>query len=78
MAGRADHVKIRTYRSPEAEIIVTDVGNCARCGEDHSMVAFKRLTHPCLQFTHWAPCPTNGEPIMMHIVSQEEAFNVRS
>ena len=38
---------------------------CARCGLDHPELTFKPLTSPCGDFTHWCPCPTNGEPILM-------------
>ncbi len=44
---------------------------CARChGEGHEDVWWQPLTHPMststdVLFTHWAPCPTNGEPILM-------------
>lgn len=53
---------------------------CARCGSDHAKISFQPLTHPVvvddhigdLVFTHWAPCPTNGEPILMTSVELEE------
>jgi hypothetical protein len=50
-----------------------DVRNCARCGGDHDGVVFEPLTRPVarggdredsLLYTHWAACPTNGEPII--------------
>lgn len=42
---------------------------CARCGEPHKNVTFKPLARPMPNepsepFTHWAPCPTNGEPLL--------------
>jgi hypothetical protein len=48
---------------------MTLVRSCARCGGDHD-VEFKPLTHPVVDtdgttWTHWAPCPVNGEPILM-------------
>ena len=46
------------------------VRNCARCGKDHT-VTFKPLTIPADEWTHWAPCPNNGEPIMMKFVPDE-------
>jgi hypothetical protein len=48
-----------------------DLHGCARCdGEGHKALFFQQLTHPVLVdgvevFTHWAVCPTNGEPILM-------------
>lgn len=52
--------------------IKISIGSCARCGEDHSDLVFKPFTHPIethtrVLFTHFAPCPTNGEPIVMEI-----------
>jgi len=54
---------------------LTIVG-CARCqGDGHDDVWWEPLTHPVtvdtsptvetVVFTHWAPCPTNGQPILM-------------
>lgn len=51
--------------------IRTTVRSCARCGEDHPDWDFQRFTRPCQDLTHWAPCPTNGEPILLKIVSDE-------
>lgn len=45
--------------------IVTDVKTCARCAEDHAALTFKPLENS-LQFTHYAPCPTNGKPILLY------------
>ena len=47
--------------------ITVPVTTCARCGEDHERVVFKRLTRPGKRHTHWAKCPVNGEPIMLFI-----------
>lgn len=49
--------------------ITTDVGNCARCKQDHQDLTFDPLSHPT-DWTHWSPCPTNGEPIMLQIVEK--------
>lgn len=43
---------------------------CARCKGDHFDVQFRRLTHPIRDddgtvWAWWAPCPTNGEPILL-------------
>lgn len=51
----------------KGESFVTSLGNCARCGEKHVELRFKPLTHPADEWTHWALCPTNGEPIMLRI-----------
>lgn len=52
------------------EPITFDQIGCARCdGEGHPQITFQPLTHPLelgeFKLTHWAPCPTNGEPILM-------------
>lgn len=45
---------------------------CARCGQDHDGLEFQLLTHPMNDSdgirNYWAPCPTNGEPILMRIL----------
>lgn len=55
-----------------AEPITTDVGSCARCGKDHTAVTFQPFARPIrkdgdgpVRYTHWAPCPSNGEPILL-------------
>lgn len=55
------------------------ITNCARCGGLH-IATFKPLTHPIvtteLTFTLWAPCPVNGEPILMGVLSKSEEHSV--
>lgn len=51
--------------------VTTSIKHCARCGENHKQILFTKLTRPHERHTHWAPCPVNGEPIMM-IVLQDE------
>lgn len=61
----------------------TSMPGCARCHGGHESVTFRRLTYPFrvyvtdnddgsvladVEMTHWAPCPTNGEPILMRWV----------
>ena len=51
-------------------LLDTDLGvnmpDCARCGTGgHEGIMFRRFTNPIGAFTHWALCPTNGEPILM-------------
>lgn len=56
------------------EIAECNVQSCARCGKDHERLEFKPFfnsdivvgNYEC--FTHWALCPTYGEPILMRIV----------
>ena len=52
------------------------VSGCARCGGNHH-VNWREFTHPVVDadgttWTHWTPCPTNGEPILMAKVPVEE------
>lgn len=46
------------------------IENCARCHGIHDSVEFKQLTNPTEDngYTHWASCPSNGEPILMKFV----------
>jgi hypothetical protein len=61
----------------EAEPITMSIRGCARChGDGHADLTFEPFTHPFeapdgWTATHWAPCPTNGEPILMAIISDE-------
>jgi len=57
---------------------------CARChGEGHDHLDFQPLTHPFtaedngrpFSFTHWCPCPANGEPILFGIAEPGTAPN---
>ena len=52
-------------------MIHVDVRSCARCGQDHEKLEFKLLTNPIpdgdFYWTHWASCPTNGEPVLLYI-----------
>ena len=46
--------------------LAINMQGCARCqGEGHDNIHFNKFTHPIGDFTHWALCPTNGEPILM-------------
>ena len=64
-----------------SKFLTIDLGGCARCeGEGHPKLVFTELTHPqrilnehgdvLHSFTHWAPCPTNGQPIMLAIIPE--------
>lgn len=59
-------------------MIRTSIVGCSRCyGEGHADLEFEELTYPVeakvviegelvdVTMTHWAPCPTNGQPILM-------------
>lgn len=49
------------------EIIVPLLIWCARCGQNHANIVFKKLLRPCEHMTYWASCPQTGEPIMLKI-----------
>ena len=44
-----------------------NIRHCARCGGDHDGLEFRSFDLPAGKFTHWAPCPTNGEPVLMTV-----------
>lgn len=50
----------------------TDVGTCARCQADHQHILFHQFEYPADRFTHWAICPTTGEPILMTVKPETE------
>lgn len=69
--------------SVDDEIHVPHQVGCARCeGDGHDDLTFRRLTHPVVvqgppvcgevELTHWCPCPTNGEPILMAVLERQE------
>lgn len=45
----------------------TDVKSCARCGGDHDNLVFIKFTNPIDEWTHFALCPYNEEPILMKV-----------
>jgi hypothetical protein len=54
-----------------------DIIRCARCSGDHPQLMTAKLTRPFappeangIEWTHWAPCPSNGEPIMVFIPNE--------
>lgn len=59
---------------------MVNMNGCARChAEGHANVLFRPLTHPVeaegtgfhgARFTHWAPCPITGEPILMRHIER--------
>lgn len=58
-------------------ITVERLVNCARCGGAHNNLTFTPLTQPVSYryeppSTHWAPCPANGEPILLGPSSESE------
>lgn len=59
-----------------APVRVMDIVGCARCRADgHKQLEFHRFTRPVevagsgeSPYTHWAICPTTGEPILLRTV----------
>lgn len=49
-----------------AAFVVT-VSHCSRCRGYHPDLDVKPLTHAAGEYTHWATCPTNGEPILIRV-----------
>jgi hypothetical protein len=53
---------------------IDELTGCARCGLTHTHVEFRRLTNPIVvaeigEFEWWAPCPNNGEPILLGVIA---------
>lgn len=54
------------------------MSNCSRCGVGHTDVETEKLEHPfappeCapVVWTHWARCPSNGQPIMVMLAGDD-------
>jgi hypothetical protein len=63
------------------ERVVTSIRGCARChGEGHPDLTFEPLLYgvdvedDLGPLTHWAACPTNGQPILMRFVPEGRAI----
>lgn len=56
-----------------------NIRKCARCGEDHDNLVFFALTRPfettTLNYRYWAPCPTNGQPILCAVYEDSVLTN---
>lgn len=47
------------------------LSNCARCGGDHfEPIEWQPLAQPHGEYTHWAPCPQNEQPILCRFVEE--------
>lgn len=53
-----------------------EIINCARCGGTHKLMQ-RPLTNPTGRYNLWAPCPTNGEPIMLLTFKTEVSAQAR-
>lgn len=60
-------------------MIVIDLYNCARCGEDHMQSEFKKFTIPIIDddgiWTYWCMCPKLNEPILMKVLEDSDTSN---
>lgn len=66
-----------TDHEHDTEFLVEHLVGCARChGDGHDLLWFRKLRYPAevkaandtvddVVFSHWATCPTTGEPILM-------------
>ena len=46
------------------------IDKCQRCGLAHPEgIQIEKLTFPTEASTHWGPCPTIGQPILMKVRS---------
>lgn len=56
---------------------IGSITHCARCGEDHAEVIFRRFHSPVEDedgtlWEWWAICPKTKEPILMRQISSEK------
>lgn len=50
----------------------SDVIRCARCGDDHRHMLFKKFINPPPEATYFAACPKWSEPILLKVVDHGE------
>ena len=56
----------RTGQAFTGQALTTDVRGCARCGEDHPKLGFRRMSNPIdPNYPFWAPCPNAEGPILL-------------
>lgn len=56
--------KSMTAPTLPAELTRT-IANCSRCALTHESLVFKALANPTGDWTHWALCPKNAEPLFV-------------
>lgn len=64
---------------PDEPLTIAHITGCARCGGSHEGIVARRMARPFapaeafdpqrgqLTWTHWALCPTNGDPILIMV-----------
>src|SRR5690606_19286372 len=70
---RADDTPAVHFVSPRDVVLVPKVTGCARCGGTHAgPILARKLDRPFappeahgLEWTHWFPCPTNDQPVLV-------------
>lgn len=57
---------------------ITEIVGCARCDGNHEHLAARAMARPFapaeaggLVWTHWASCPTNGDPVLVMATANE-------
>ena len=56
-------------------VLIPFLQRCSRCGGSHQELMFFELSTPIflrygvVLYTHWALCPTNGEPILNRVIN---------
>lgn len=61
---------------------LTNIKNCNRCGGDHDGLVAAKFKHPfappeCapIAWTHWATCPTTGDPILVMVKDDKKDYD---
>lgn len=53
---------------------LSEIRDCARCGETHSRLLWKSFDRPTKDgYDWWATCPVSGDPILMKVEPMETA-----
>lgn len=50
-----------------SRIEISNLKGCARCTLDHENVTFTKMALPIGDSPYWAPCPMNGDPILLRV-----------
>lgn len=65
----------------EPVLTSVDVYGCSACGGDHPGLELQPYERPVVAdgsavgvVTHWAPCPTTGEPLLMGEVQPSASY----
>jgi hypothetical protein len=64
----SQEIEVEVLQAEPGESVTTNILCCSRCGKFHEQLRFTRFSMPGPLYTHWAPCPENGEPVLMRII----------